>query len=366
MTVSNLTIQLVRQSGNPIIQGDRATFIWEGKSAPNLISDLNGWDVKSKPFKRVSPASMTDSNKSSHLGKPVWSCSLTLPRDAYLEYAFYDPATQTRFLDPLNRHSVNNGVGSRNNFFYMPETMPSPFTIRRAEVQVGALTRHSVETGLLRDDGEREIYLYRPPVKEPVPLLIVYDGNDYLQRGKLAVIVDNLIAEKRIRPIAMAFLQNGKRRRSVEYACSDATVSWLEHVILPLARRQLNLLDVEKYPGAYGILGASFGGLMSMYTGLRMPDIFGNVLSQSGVFEFEGRDFAALDLIKHGHARDINIWMDAGRLEWLLEDNRRMQPLLKERGYKVIYREFVGGHNYTAWRDDIWRGLEAMFPTSKA
>jgi enterochelin esterase family protein len=76
----------------------------------------------------------------------------------------------------------------------------------------------------------------------------------------------------------------------------------------------------------------------------------------------EGRDFAAVDLIKHGHARDINIWMDAGKLEWLLKDNRRMQPILKKKGYNVIYREFSAGHNYTAWRDDVWRGLEALFP----
>jgi enterochelin esterase-like enzyme len=359
MTISSSTIQRARESGNPVIHGNRATFIWEGKNAPHMISDLNDWDEKSKPFKRISPRLLADSTKS------VWFHSLTLPRDAYLEYAFYDPKTRKRFLDPLNRRSVNNGVGARNNFFYMPETMPAPFTLRRAEVAVGALTRHRVDAWMLQEDSEREIYLYRPPVTESVPLLIVYDGIDYLQRAKLAVIVDNLIANKLIRPIAMAFLQNGKRRRAVEYACSDATISWVENIILPFAKKQLNLVDIEKNPGAYGVLGASFGGLMSIYTGLRVPEIFGNVLSQSGVFEFDGRDFAAVDLIRHGHGRNIKIWMDAGKLEWLLEDNRRMQPLLKEKGYQVIYREHSGGHNYTSWRDDIWRGLEALFPYSR-
>jgi enterochelin esterase family protein len=218
-----------------------------------------------------------------------------------------------------------------------------------------------VDTWLLADDGERDIYLYRPPVREPVPLLIVYDGADYLERGKLNVIVDNMIAEKRIRPIALAFLQNGADRRGVEYACSDATLAWLDHVILPLARKRLNLLDISKNRGAYGVLGASFGGLMSIYTGLRMPEIFGRVIAQSAVFESEGRDFAAVDLIRHQHAREIRIWMDAGRLETLLEDNRRMQPILRENGYHVTYHEFTGGHNHTAWRDDLWRGLEAMF-----
>ena len=279
-----------------------------------------------------------------------------------MEYALYDPVTQKNFLDPLNRKSVNNGMGGRNNFFYMPETMPSPFVMRRADVPIGALTSHRVDTGLLREDYERTIYLYRPPIKGPVPLLIVYDGQDYLQRGKLATMVDNLIADKRIQPIAMAFLPSAGSWRSVEYACSDATLHWVEQSVLPVAREQLNLLDIRKHAGAYGVLGASFGAVMSLYTGLRMPDIFGNVLSQSGVSTLNGRDFVTVDLVRHEHARNIQIWMDCGKLEFLLEDNRRMSALLRENGYQVTYREFSGGHNYTAWRNDIWRGLEEMFP----
>lgn len=372
MSPSQDTIRRAKESGNPVVRGNRATFIWEGKTAPHLISDLNGWDANPRPLKRLSstPSSPISTGSMQRLrtslapatSKTIWSCSLTLPRDAYLEYAFYDPVSQKRFTDPLNGNSVNNGLGSRNNYFYMPETMPSPFSVRRADVQNGAISIHRVDTWTLQDYGERDVWLYKPPVKESVPLLIVYDGNDYMHRGRLATIVDNLIAEKRIRPLAMAFLQNGKSRRSIEYACSDATIAWIDHEILPLARRQLNLIDILDHPGAYGVLGASFGGLMSVYTGLRMPEIFGHVLSQSGVFEMEGRDFAAVDLIRHGHASQLKLWMDVGKLEWLLEDNRRVHALLQEKGYNVTYGEFTGGHCYTAWRDDIWRGLEALFP----
>ena len=356
MSPSQDTIQRAREFGNPVIRGNRATFIWEGKTAPHLISDLHGWEANPKTLKRLGSTLTPASSKS------IWSVSLTLPRDAYLEYAFYDPVSQQRFPDPLNRKSGNNGIGSRNNFFYMPETMPSPFSMRRADVPNGALSSHRVDTWMLQDYGERDVWLYKPPIKEAVPLLVVYDGYDYLHRGRLVTVVDNLIADKRIRPIAMALLQNGKSRRGVEYACSDATLAWLDHEILPLARKQLHLLDVKEQPGAYGVLGASFGGLMSMYTGLRMPEVFGKVLSQSGVFELEGRDFAAVDLIRHSHARQLDIWMDAGKLEWLLEDNRRIHALLQEKGYNAAYREFTGGHCYTAWRDDVWRGLEALFP----
>ena len=253
-------------------------------------------------------------------------------------------------------------MGGRNNFFYMLETMPSPFAMRRADISGGTLTSHNVETKWLRDDYEREIYLYRPPVNEPVPLLVVYDGQDYLQRGKLAVIVDNLIGEKHIQRLAMAFLPSASRWRSLEYACSDGTILWLDQIILPLAHEKLNLLDIRKHPGAYGVLGASLGGTISLYTGLRMPDVFGKVLIQSGAFMIESRDFAVVDLVKHQHAQDLNIWMDVGKLEYLLEDNRDMHLLLKEKKYKVTYREYTGGHNFTAWRDDVWRGLEEIFP----
>ncbi|HSL45839.1 MAG TPA: alpha/beta hydrolase-fold protein [Anaerolineales bacterium] len=356
MTPSDLTIRRTLESGNPSVNGNRATIIWEGESAPHLISDLTNWEEKPKPFKRVSPNSKAASDKT------IWSCSLTIPRDAYVEYAFYDPISEERFLDPLNPRTVNNGVGSRNNFFYMPESTPAPIFMPRAGVRTGTITRHRIDTGFLQDDGQRDVYLYKPPVSGAVPLLIVYDGYDYLHRGKLATIVDNLIADKRIRPIAMAFLQNGKSRRNVEYLCSDATITWLDDEVLPLARQHLRLLNIDQHPGEYAVLGASASGLMSMYTGLRMPEIFGKVLCQAAVFSWEGRDFAVVDLVRYNHARGIKIWMDVGTLDELLEDNRRMVALLDKRQYNVSYREFSAGHNYTAWRDDIWRGLEEMFP----
>jgi enterochelin esterase family protein len=39
-----------------------------------------------------------------------------------------------------------------------------------------------------------------------------------------------------------------------------------------------------------------------------------------------------------------------------------MHALLVEKGHAAAYREFAAGHNYTAWKNDVWRGLEAMFP----
>jgi len=340
-------LEKAKERGNPVIEGKQVTFIWRGKSAPRLIDDLHGWEDNPQKMTRIE--------------KELWGYSMELPADAYLEYSFFEPRSKQRIEDPLNWNTVYNGLGNDNHFFYMPEHSPTPLAEVRKNIPRGKVTQHVVETWMLADDGQRDVYLYRPHVKEPVPLLIVYDGVDYLERAKLNVIVDNLIHEKRIQPIAMAFLQNGGDHRGVEYACSDATIMWLDNVILPLARKQLRLLDIKTQRGAYGVMGASFGGLMSVYTGLRMPEIFGKVISQSGVFESEGRDFAAVDLIRARQSREIKLWMDVGRFDSLLDDNRRLQPILQESGYNVAYREFSGGHNYTCWQNEASIALEEMF-----
>src|SRR5574339_18581 len=131
MTSPHSLIQRARQSGNPVIEDDRVVFFWEGDSAPRLISDVIGWEARPKSFKRLTAGLQPASDKT------LWSCSLIVPRDAYVEYTFFDPLTQEHFLDPWNSHTVSNGLGDRNNFFYMPETMSSPFAVRRADVQIG-------------------------------------------------------------------------------------------------------------------------------------------------------------------------------------------------------------------------------------
>ena len=293
-------LQRLKTEGNPLIDGETATFLWEGDSAPHLIDDSHNWEENPQPLQRIAPK--------------LWTCSLNLTRDTYLEYAFLNTGSDERVCDPHNKHHVNNGVGSYNHFFYMPDAAPTPLVRKRKGVTTGTISKHITRTWMLAENSKRTVHLYHPPTDEAVPLLVVYDGNDYLRRGKLAVIVDNLIAEKRIHPLAMAFLHHGGRRRFVEYACSEATLAWLDHDVLPLARRELNLLDIEKHPGAYGVLGASMGGLMALYTGLRMPQVFGKVLSQSGAFHFEQFDTISVDMVQHLPKRDIRIWMDAGKL----------------------------------------------------
>jgi len=120
--------------------------------------------------------------------------------------------------DPLNPNRIWNGIKAYNHYFYMPRSGPTPLVKSVKGVARGLVSRHKLPTKEFVVGDNRTVYLYQPAVKTPVPLVVVYDGPDYLKRGRLNVIVDNLIAAQRIRPFAMAMVQNGGQARSLEYS----------------------------------------------------------------------------------------------------------------------------------------------------
>jgi enterochelin esterase family protein len=337
-----------RAEGTPVIEGDTATFVWRGRGPVSLLGDFQDWRGEPLPLERVSPG--------------LWARTVTLPPDAYAEYVFLD-SRGNKVEDAFNPRTSDNGFGDFNHCFYMPGGGPPEILQRPRGAPRGRVTRHMLETEDMAVGGRRSVALYAPPVPGPVPLMVVFDGDDYLKRVKLPEVVESLMARGLMGPVALAMVSNGGEARSVEYTCSEYTVDLLLRRVLPLAREHLSLVEE---PGAHAVLGSSFGGLMALFTGLRAPEVFGRVLAQSGAYALEGRDFVVFDLARQTPRRPLDVWMDCGRFEVLLEGNQRMAPLLATSGHRVEYREYNAGHNYPAWRDDLWRGLQWIFPVSSA
>jgi enterochelin esterase-like enzyme len=340
-------IDRIRRDGTPVREHDRAIFVWQGAQAPRLMGDFNGWE--DGEALELEPA-----------GPDLWVREVEFVSDAYIEYIFVDEAGE-RVLDPHNPRKTPNGMGKTNQFFYMPDGRPTSWTLRLPGIPRGELSHARLDGGNLIASGKRTVHFYQPPTDEPAPLLVVWDGGDYLQRAHLPAMLDHLIARGRIRPLALAMVENGGPARMMEYACSEATLWFTLKQVLPAAFERLNLIDPDEQPGAFGVLGASMGGLMSLYTGLRLPHIFGKVLAQSGAYNISGHEFITTTLVEHEVGHDTQIWMDVGRYEFLLEANRDMVAKLAEHGYDFDYHEYSAGHNYPAWRDDLPGGLECLF-----
>ncbi len=350
-------LKRAKEQGTPLIDGDTATFVWEGETAPEVIGDFNAWGQ-----------SASGTGYMSQVSHGVWTYSITLPQDAYIEYVYTaDPDdNDARLLDPLNRRQVSNGIGNVNNHFMMPQGKHTELDHFIPGVAQGFVSRHTINHDFLVIGGRRDVWLYKPPTNEPVPLLMVYDGKDYMRLADIAQIVANMIALGQIRPIAMALVDNAKEARFSEYNCSETLLMAVSQLVLPLAYNRLNLIDHEVTPGAFGVMGASMGGLMAMYTGMRLPHIFGKVISQAGAFSLhvDTIDSIVYKLIKDASKKDLSIWMDVGKFDYLLESNRSVHDLLKTRDYAVNYHEYNAGHNYTIWSDWLVEALKAMYPAS--
>jgi enterochelin esterase family protein len=351
--LSKSILKRLKKEETPLIDGNTATFVWLGESAPSLVGDFTGWEVGD-------PVRMDKS------ATGIWTYQLSLPSDAYIEYGFL--FGEESLNDPHNSRRTPNGMGGINQYFSMPDYRPTTLAKKYPNIHHGSVTSYRIPTDYLLTSKDRTVHLYQPPVSKPVPLVVVWDGQEYLKRAHLNIIVDNLIAQGRIQPLALALVNNGgQKTRHVEYSCNDATLGFLMTEVLPLATKNLNLIDVNAHPGAYGVAGASMGGLMALYTGVRIPQVFGKVLSQSGAFSWTGIDMVVFDLLEHGEKRSMKIWMDVGIFDipGLLDSNRRMVNLLSHNGYQPIYHEYHAGHNYPAWRDEIWQGLESLYGLDK-
>jgi enterochelin esterase family protein len=317
--MANSILKRLKTERTPIIENNTVTFVWKGRTAPLLVGDFTGWDSEN-------PVLMEKSEPG------IWTYQRTFLPDAYIEYGFLKG--ENSILDPFNHRQTPNGIGSYNNYFSMPDYKPTTIARKKHKIHNGTITSHNIPTEYLISGEERTVHFYQPPVFEPVPLVVVWDGQDYLSRMRLNYIVDNLISQGRIRPLALAFVENADQElRTVEYACSETTLIFLMNEVLPL------------------------------YTGARFPQVFGNVLSQSGAFSWGNIDMVVFDLLQQGEVRPLRIWMDVGiyDLAGLLDSNQRMQNMLSQRGYPLTYREYHAGHNYPAWRDDLWRGLEELY-----
>jgi enterochelin esterase family protein len=339
------------QLGTPFINGDEVTFVWFGSYAPILMGDFNLWGLGNTPYPTLEQSAPN-----------VWTHTITVPPRTYMEYSFTRDAedSDARLLDPFNRRLVNNGFNRFNGSFATSDFVFAPLP-KRTKRLAGAIGKFKISHPFLLH-GKRDVWLYQPPTDQPVPLLVAYDGHDYIHKAQLHRLVDTLIVQGKIQPIALACIQNAEEDRLPEYAMSEALLMALLHEVLPLAQEHLHLLDPKHHHGAYAAMGASLGGLMAMYTGVRLPHIFGKVISQSGAYQIALDEQAPLLLRSlWKDPKPLNIWQEVGRYEWLHQTNEEIHAELVRYGYDVTYRVFNSGHNWTAWGATLPEALTTMF-----
>jgi enterochelin esterase-like enzyme len=222
--------------------------------------------------------------------------------------------------------------------------------------------------------------VYLPPGysknAQPYDLLVVFDGDTYIDVVPTPTTLDNLISEKRIAPTVAVMVGNVNGMRGTELPCNATFAEFLNSELIPWLRRNHN---VTRDPRRVTIGGSSYGGLAATCAAYRHPETFSNVLSQSGSYWWTpppdpskpdtftpGADPSYVaQLFVNSPKLPLRFYLDAGSMELdrdgdgssILVTNRHLRDVLRAKGYEVFYQEFQGAHDYLSWRGTIADGL---------
>lgn len=61
----------------------------------------------------------------------------------------------------------------------------------------------------------------------------------------------------------------------------------------------------------------------------------------------------------------VKFYMEVGRFDSLVAENRELRDVLLVKGYSVDYREFDGGHDHFYWRGSLADGLMSLLGQKK-
>ena len=219
---------------------------------------------------------------------------------------------------------------------------------------------------------EREVRVYLPPGYDSgsvrYPLLVVNDGVDALEQGRLDYALEYLIG-RTVAPVIVAFVEGQHFELAGTRRLTDAYVQLMVDAVVPLLDRTYRTVARSQ---DRAMMGAGQGGVAAIYASLFYPQVFGKVAAQSPALFFNpGSDL--LSVVRDQDPRPVEFYVDWNRYDLrvrnssganfdLREDTRAFATLLRERGYTVTGDEAAEGFGWASWRATTDKLLEALFP----
>jgi predicted alpha/beta superfamily hydrolase len=239
--------------------------------------------------------------------------------------------------------------------------------------------------------NQRDIIVYLPPgyYEQPhrrFPVLYMHDGQNLFD-GATSFIpgvdwhvghtADDFILTGAVQPLIIVGIYNVGKVRNHEYTPTkvprlgggraDRYAKFLMQEVMPFVQREYRVLSDARVTG---IGGSSLGGLLSLYLGLKHPEIFGRVAALSPSVWWD-------QLFIHRFAVEASveprprIWLDIGTKEGprIVHEVEEFRDILVQKGWQLgkelQYQRIEGAeHNEAAWAERVGPFLQFLYPAA--
>lgn len=374
------------------------TFLWRAQHDTRSVMVTGSFNV---------PGPAPNNLMHQIAGSDVWYLTLKLPKGARFTYRLVpnnppdsesmDATAQADSYNPKRWDCPHTATKfDCRSVAELPDAAPQPWIISKPGTPAGRIEKQTFNSAIQR--LERNLTIYTPAGYQsdglPNALLVLFDGDATLSddfQGQTTL--DNLIAAHKIPPTVVVMVSNVRNRRLVDLVANPEFADSMATELVPWVRTHYN---VTREAARTVISGRSAGGLAAAYMGLRHPEVFGNVFSQSGAFwwspEHSGGVCASTCPEDGGRRPDpdgkdsrtegnwmarqfvispklpVRFFLEAGTFEVdrqrtggdILEATRTLRDVLLAKGYEVHYQQFVSGHDDLSWRGTFADGLIAL------
>lgn len=297
-------------------------------------------------------------------------------------YTYTFTVDGNRVIDP-NNIWVNRDVATLTSAFIVPGGRADLYTIQ--DVPHGTVSKVWYDSPTAGFD--RRLSVYTPAGYEKgrqrYPVLYVLHGiggdeEAWLEQGRAAQILDNLIASGQAEPMIVVFT-NGNI--SQEAAPGENSTGYVRPTMrLPKTMDgtfEQAFPEIVKFidsnyrtiakKQSRAICGLSMGGFHTLYISLNYPDMFaysGMFSSAIGVNDASVSEiYQDVDtkLAKYYAARPALLWIGCGTSDFLYQANTDFRNKLSEAGYPYESMDTPGGHTWRNWRIYLSEFIPKLF-----
>ena len=319
----------------------------------------------------------------------VWSYTTEALQPEMYSYRFRVNGMQ--MLDPSNAYRCRDIASFSNIFLVSRERGDKGWLYAANDVPHGNVSKVWYPSPTLKTTRRMTVYTpagYDEGGRYPVLYLLHGSGGDedaWTTLGRAAQIMDNLIAEGKVKPMIVV-MPNGNAD------CEAAPGEWSRGMYKPrprlygdaVATTEEAFKDIVSYMDKHyrtlankknrAICGLSMGGGHSFEISRMYPDMFDYVglfsafvhldISSREDLQAKGCCFTPASeqkLLTQFRKKPALYWIAIGKTDFLYDNNKIYRDYLDQKGYPYVYVESEDGHIWRNWRIYLTQFTQLLF-----